>query len=403
MLFRDMKQQSNTLLAGSTSARKLTVTSACGKWERYTQHAGLKRYLPSGVFFAFLKINGKNRLESLETDVKTVALDKLAFKRKTWRKAPAGVGTVADGFARYETAQAASVDLAEPSKLYNRHCVARIKKTWPELPGMKADRITEAQMLDWAAKAQKLYSPQAFNNAVNVLRQILKLSGLHTDDNPAYKIERRGIPRKQLNLPTAEQFEKLVHEVEHSGAGQSKDCAAFVRFLAYSGTRTSEAHQAFWRDVNFDGGFITIHCAKRRVGSQELLTRDVPLVPAMVTFLKSELGRLKLAGVEVKPDDHICRVVECEKSLTRACKVVGCARLTHHSLRHLFATFCIEAGIDIPTVSRWLGHSDGGALAMKVYGHLRREHSLRMAQKVKFGLPVNTANSVEQHQDSCVN
>ena len=41
------------------------------------------------------------------------------------------------------------------------------------------------------------------------------------------------------------------------------------------------------------------------------------------------------------------------------CKRVGCAPLTHHSLRHLFATFCIEAGIDIPTVSRWLGHSDG--------------------------------------------
>jgi len=38
------------------------------------------------------------------------------------------------------------------------------------------------------------------------------------------------------------------------------------------------------------------------------------------------------------------------------------ARITHHDLRHLFATTCIEAGVDIPTVSRWLGHQDGGAL-----------------------------------------
>jgi integrase len=37
-------------------------------------------------------------------------------------------------------------------------------------------------------------------------------------------------------------------------------------------------------------------------------------------------------------------------------------------LRHLFATRCIETGVDIPTVSRWLGHKDGGGLAMKVYG-----------------------------------
>jgi len=40
--------------------------------------------------------------------------------------------------------------------------------------------------------------------------------------------------------------------------------------------------------------------------------------------------------------------------------------------------------VDIPTVSRWLGHKDGGALAMSTYGHLRREHSKAMAEKVKF-------------------
>ena len=44
----------------------------------------------------------------------------------------------------------------------------------------------------------------------------------------------------------------------------------------------------------------------------------------------------------------------------------------------------IESGVDIPTVSRWLGHSDGGALAMKVYGHLRDQHSAAMAQRVTF-------------------
>jgi len=35
-------------------------------------------------------------------------------------------------------------------------------------------------------------------------------------------------------------------------------------------------------------------------------------------------------------------------------------------------------------VARWLGHKDGGALAMKVYGHLRNQHSQEMAKKVKF-------------------
>jgi len=72
------------------------------------------------------------------------------------------------------------------------------------------------------------------------------------------------------------------------------------------------------------------------------------------------------------------------KALESACKKVGAKRLTHHDLRHLFATRCIEAGVDIPTVSRWLGHKDGGALAMKTYGHLRDEHSQAIAAKVTF-------------------
>jgi integrase len=50
----------------------------------------------------------------------------------------------------------------------------------------------------------------------------------------------------------------------------------------------------------------------------------------------------------------------------------------------LFATRCIESGVDIPTVSRWLGHKDGGALLMKTYGHLRREHSQAQAKRVTF-------------------
>lgn len=70
--------------------------------------------------------------------------------------------------------------------------------------------------------------------------------------------------------------------------------------------------------------------------------------------------------------------------MDKAAKKIGITRMTHHDLRHFFATICIESGVDIPTVSRWLGHKDGGALAMKTYGHLRREHSLAQAQKVSF-------------------
>jgi hypothetical protein len=50
----------------------------------------------------------------------------------------------------------------------------------------------------------------------------------------------------------------------------------------------------------------------------------------------------------------------------------------------LFAIRFIENGVDIPTVSRWLGHQDGGPLCMKTCGHLLDEHSTNEAMKVSF-------------------
>jgi integrase len=46
------------------------------------------------------------------------------------------------------------------------------------------------------------------------------------------------------------------------------------------------------------------------------------------------------------------QVFECQKSIDRAVKLAGVKCITHHDLRHLFATRCIESGVDIPTVSR---------------------------------------------------
>ena len=145
--------------------------------------------------------------------------------------------------------------------------------------------------------------------------------------------------------------------------------------------------QVTWGDVDFERGEMKVHSAKVRRTSNHAELRYVPIIPAM----RELLMRLRCQNPHGQ-NDRVCVLGECEKSLTRACKTNGIARMTHHDLRHFFATRCIEAGVDIPTVSRWLGHVDGGALAMKVYGHLRREHSLNMAQKVTFGtsaLPEN--------------
>jgi integrase len=82
----------------------------------------------------------------------------------------------------------------------------------------------------------------------------------------------------------------------------------------------------------------------------------------------------------------VAEVKEASGTLARACKDLGINKLTHKDMRDLFATRCVEQGVDIPTIANWIGHSDGGALLMSTYAHLRQTHSLKMAQQVHFGI-----------------
>jgi integrase len=193
--------------------------------------------------------------------------------------------------------------------------------------------------------------------------------------NPVGSVSKASMRQKRLELPSVEQFHAIVKAVAEAGARQSKDCADMVRLLAYSGARLAEATALRWRDLDLSKGMLTIAGTK-----SESSDRVIPIFPPLAGLLNDLRKR---RGVE-PPDGPILRVRECKGSLRSACMKEGVKPITHRDLRHLFATRCIESGVDIPTVSRWLGHSDGGALAMRTYGHLRQEHSAAQAAKVSF-------------------
>ena len=76
----------------------------------------------------------------------------------------------------------------------------------------------------------------------------------------------------------------------------------------------------------------------------------------MIPDMRNLLEIMRGGRPDEKPETPVMRVWECQKSIDHASKLLGIKRITHHDLRHLFATRCIESGVDIPTVSRWLGH-----------------------------------------------
>lgn len=197
--------------------------------------------------------------------------------------------------------------------------------------------------------------------------------------NPALALKRKPVRPKQLELPSRAQFAAFIPEMQAGNSRDSRNCADLAQGLAFTGCRISEAAQVEWRDLDFAAGEVTVK-GDPEEGTKNSEIRRVPMIP-QARALFEKMREKRTAELN---NAKVFLVHECQKAMDRAAKKVGMTRITHHDLRHFFATVCIESGVDIPTVSRWLGHKDGGALAMKTYGHLRREHSIAQAQKVSF-------------------
>jgi integrase len=355
--------------------------------------ANLVRYVPSGIYFARARVSGKLIRRSLKTDVLSVAQLRLSDLLKAERQGvesrasvSRGKMTFGDALGIYASRLEAKVELKPSAKLYRQKCIEALVKSWPGLREMDVRKISERECLNWAARYGAKYSPSVYNNTVGTLRHILDISIAEGAryGNPAMIVKKAKIRQKALTLPEHEQFLGLVEAIEHGGAWCSHDCADLVRFLAFGGFRKGEAETITWADCDLDKGEIIVR-GDPETGTKNWSIRRVPMIPDMRELLE----RLRAQRPEDPPQSPVMRVQECQGAINSACKKLGIARFTHHDLRHLFATRCIESGVDIPTVSRWLGHKDGGALAMKVYGHLRDQHSVSMAQKVTFGTAEN--------------
>src|SRR5262245_19534774 len=355
-------------------------------WQK-TRKPNLLRH-KSGRYYARAFAGGKEVWKSLKTSHYSVAQAKLAeFLEEHRERVSDGHSEVSpkmtfrEALKIHQQNQADDVDIKPATRHYWNQIFLALLKSWPELADWEIRRVTRTDCKEWARRFRKVASPTRYNNTVSGLRHVFnvaKNAGV-IYGNPAETLDRVRVHAKDLTLPSTEQFLQLVEAVEHAGAWCSRDCADFVRGLAFTGCRKSEAAQVTWRDVDFEVAEIVIR-GDPETGTKNWELRRVPFIPDARELLQ----RMRSERTRESLNTQVFRVRECQKAIDHACRKIGAARITHHDLRHLFATRCIESGVDIPTVSRWLGHKDGGALAMKTYGHLRREHSIAQAQRVSF-------------------
>lgn len=411
------KDSNETAAAPSAKAKAPT-------WQKVKSVEGLYLHTPSGTFYTRYRMKGvdgrkgKRTFRSLETDVLTIA--KLRHKEKVAevekdRQRGAEISTefrtlgecAAEVLRRVNESRRAA-----GSKGQYEDRVLRLRENWQrgafetfparnvshdvlfELREFLSTKARVRMARRWRDKEtvrdKRGFSDNVVNQTMWTLRQMLEVAVEKRVmiENPFCTT---GVLRESVmlsaksavkELPTRADVERVLAEMRRVPDLETYDpgrqqfflncanaAADHAEFLAMTGARLQEANASLIEDDKGKTLFI-------RGTKSESSERYIPVHPA----LRRLLDRLK-GG---RTSGRFLQASHSLGPLGRACARLKVGRLTHHHMRHYYATVCIESGVDIPTISRFLGHSDGGILAGKTYGHLRDEHSQRMGERIDF-------------------
>jgi integrase len=176
--------------------------------------------------------------------------------------------------------------------------------------------------------------------------------------NPMAAIKYFTRPDPTRLTPSDEQFRAIVQDLRSqvwNGHGRD-DSADFVELAGTLGLGQAELSGLQRQHINLESGEIIIFRQKTKKGF------TIPIHPDARAIIERRVANMKDG-----PEERLLPYDNCKKGLAAACKRLGFPNFEPRSLRRYFITRALRRGVDVPTVSRWQGHKDGGVLIMSVY------------------------------------
>lgn len=345
------------------------------KWSKVGEN--LVRY-QGGKIYLRAKVAGKIKQVSLQTtDLRIAKLkrDALLSSMRKAAKDTAGdqIRTVGDAINTMEIRTTQRPDIRPATVAYYREIFGILRATMDVHALVRSWTASEASA--WWKSVAKTYAAQRANNVLGMAKQVSKMLVDHGNriDDPTAELKRVPIKAKALVVPSRDELEALIADIRGQGKAFSEEAANFVGFLAFAGCRVGQARVARWEHVQGDW----LEFPSGVSGTKGAKTRRLPISPP----LRAILDRMTPQDGE-KHSGPIFHMKRPHEALGNACARLKIPHLRIHDLRHFFATYALESGVDAGTVSRWLGHKDGGVLVLRTYGHLRDDHSLASAKKL---------------------
>ncbi|MDR2158253.1 MAG: tyrosine recombinase [Holosporaceae bacterium] len=240
------------------------------------------------------------------------------------------------------------------------------------------DEIQERDVVSYLAELrEKQFQTSTIKRRLSALRQFFKfLYREELIDNDPMKFIRQPKHRRPLPKTLDEETVTRLRNATLSFKYEEKIRADLILYLLYgSGLRVSELI-SIRRNSMVDLNFIRI----LGKGSKE---RIVPLA-RNVPFLMEEWKNICADSIwlfpSVNPLKHITRQ-RVFQILKQIAKISGAdaTKISPHVLRHAFATHILDAGADLLSVKKMLGHQD--IATTEIYTHVARKKLREVIKK----------------------
>ena len=187
------------------------------------------------------------------------------------------------------------------------------------------------------------------------------------------------------DLPVLTQSEqKSLVDVCLTQADETKVC---ILLSLYAGLRIGEICALEWEDVDLENHLIHVRKTVSRVSgtgknmerSTLVITqpktsasfRDIPICSWLIPVL-TQLHDMRCSSFVASSRAGFISPRTFDYRYHKLLKTAGIQTINYHALRHTFATRCIEAGIDVKTLSELLGHTDA-SVTLNTYVHSSME------------------------------
>jgi len=228
------------------------------------------------------------------------------------------------------------------------------------------------------------------------------ISTLRTIFNMAVEddiLVRTPVPSKiQVGGAETEEAEPLTPEQQNQLLEAAKGTVMYpiVYVLMHTGLRRGEVTGLMWSDIDYQQEVIHVrrHVVTDNNGKPELVdgaktdagVRDVPMPKCLIDFLKEMQASTKSVYLFTTQNGTLYSAPAMTRAWATLQKRVP-FKTKPHQLRHTYATYLFEQGLDVKQVQYILGHSDP-KITMNIYTHYResarKTETIRQVQEA-FG------------------